>query len=166
MQEISSNTFIPPYPLKTAVLFMTFNRPDTTKQVFEAIRKAEPPRFYVAADGPRADKAGEREKCERGRRITTQVDWDCEVRALFREKNLGCRAGVSSAIDWFFENEEEGIILEDDCLPSLSFLWFCEELLERYRGDMRVWHISGITPGYMMCVDSVNWLYLVSTKSN
>ena len=143
MQEISSNTFIPPHPLKTAVLFLVFNRPDTTRQVFEAIRKAEPPRLYIAADGPRVEKAGEAEKCEQARRIATQVDWECEVKTLFREKNLGCRVAVSSAIDWFFENEEEGIILEDDCLPSQSFFWFCEELLERYRDDRRIMMISG-----------------------
>jgi len=147
MQEISSNTFTPPHPLKTAVLFLIFNRPDTTEQVFEAIRKAKPPRLYVAADGPRPDKSGEREKCEQVRRIATQVDWDCEIKTLFRDENLGCGKAVSSAITWFFENEEEGIILEDDCLPSQSFFWFCEELLERYRGDMRVMMISGNNKG-------------------
>ena len=146
MQEISSNTFIPPHPLKTAVLFLVFNRPDTTKQVFKAIRQAKPPRLYVAADGPRADKSGEAEKVEQVRRIATQVDWECEVKTLFRDKNLGCGKGVSRAITWFFENEEEGIILEDDCLPSQSFFWFCEELLERYRGDERVMHIGGCNP--------------------
>ena len=130
-------------PLTTPVLFLVFNRPDMTRQVFEAIRQAKPPRLYVGADGPRADKAGEAEKVEQVRRIATQVDWDCEVKNLFREKNLGCRVAVSSAIDWFFKNEEEGIILEDDCLPSQSFFWFCEELLERYRGDMGIMAVSG-----------------------
>ena len=143
MQEILSKKFTPPHLLKTAVLFMVFNRPDTTNQVFEAIRQAKPPRLYVAADGPRADKPGEQGKCEDVRRIATNVDWDCEVKTLFRGKNLGCRKGVSTAIDWFFKNEEEGIILEDDCLPSQSFFWFCEELLEMYKNDMRVWHIAG-----------------------
>ena len=141
--EITTANFTPPHPLKTAVLFLIFNRPDTTKQVFEAIRKAKPPRLYVAADGPRADKPGEAEKVEQVREIAMQVDCDCEVKTLFREENLGCGKAVSSAITWFFENEEEGIILEDDCLPSQSFFWFCEELLERYRGDMRIWHIGG-----------------------
>ena len=141
--QITTANFTPPHPLRTAVLFLVFNRPDTTKQVFEAIRQAKPPKLYVAADGQREDKPGEGEKCEQVRRIATQVEWDCEVKTLFREKNLGCRVGVSSAIDWFFENVEEGIILEDDCLPSLSFFWFCEELLERYRGDMRIMAVSG-----------------------
>jgi hypothetical protein len=143
ISQITTANFTPPHPLKTAVLFLIFNRPDTTKQVFEAIRKAKPPRLYVAADGPRAEKAGEAEKVEQVRRIATQVDWNCEIKTLFRDKNLGCRVGVSSAIDWFFENEEEGIILEDDCLPNQSFFWFCDELLERYRDDTRVMQICG-----------------------
>lgn len=143
VKDISLNTFTPTHPLKTAVLFLIFNRPDITKQVFEAIRKAQPPRLYVAADGPRAEKAGEAEKVEQVRRIATQVGWDCWVKTLVREKNLGCRVAVSSAIDWFFENEEEGIILEDDCLPSQSFFWFCQELLERYRNDERIMAVSG-----------------------
>jgi hypothetical protein len=143
VQEISSNTFTPPHPLKTAVLFLVFNRPDTTKQVFEAIRKARPPRFYVAADGPKADKAGEAEKVKQVRRIATQVDWDCEVKTLFRDKNLGCKYGVGSGIDWFFENEEMGIILEDDTLPHPDFFGFCQNLLNYYYDDERVWIITG-----------------------
>jgi hypothetical protein len=75
--------------------------------------------------------------------ILDGIDWDCEVKTLFREKNLGCRVAVSSAIDWFFENEEEGIILEDDCLPHPDFFRFCQELLDYYRDDERVMHIGG-----------------------
>jgi hypothetical protein len=129
--------------LKTPVLFLIFNRPDTTQRVFDAIRHAQPSRLFVAADGPREDRIGEAEKCEQVRSILTKVDWDCEVVTLFREKNLGCRKAVSSAIDWFFENVEEGIILEDDCLPSQSFFGYCQELLEYYRTDTRVMQICG-----------------------
>jgi ubiquinone/menaquinone biosynthesis C-methylase UbiE len=146
MSQITTANFIPPHLLKTAVLFIVFNRPDTTKELFEAIRKAKPPRLYVAADGPRADKHGEAEKVEQVRRIATQVDWDCEVKTLFRDKNLGCKYAVSGSVDWFFENEEEGIILEDDCLPSQSFFWFCEELLERYREHDKIMQICGFNP--------------------
>ena len=141
---MSEVKFIPPHPLKTSVLFLIFNRPDVTKRVFEAIRQAKPPRLYVAADGPRKDKEGEAEVVQKVRKLVMDnIDWDCEVKTLFREKNLGCKYAVSGAIDWFFENEEMGIILEDDCLPSQSFFWFCEELLERYKDDLRIWHISG-----------------------
>lgn len=137
-------TFSPPHPLKTAVLFLVFNRPDTTKRVFEAIRIAKPPRLYIAADGPREYKPGEKEKVQLVRDyVINNIDWNCEVKTLFREKNLGCKYAVSSAITWFFENEEMGIILEDDCLPSQSFFWFCEVLLDKYNNDLRIWHISG-----------------------
>lgn len=142
----STLDFTPPHPLNTAVLFLVFNRLDTTKQVFEAIRQAKPPRLYIAADGAREAKEGETEKVNAVREyIISNIDWECEVKTLFREQNYGCKMAVSGAIDWFFENEEMGIILEDDCLPSQSFFWFCEELLERYKDDMRVWHISGAT---------------------
>jgi hypothetical protein len=137
------NGFTPPEPLATPVLFLIFNRPETTARVFEAIRQARPPRLYVAADGAREGREGEAERTSEVRRIATAVDWPCEVRTLFRDRNLGCRDAVSGAITWFFENEEEGIILEDDCLPAQSFFLFCEAMLERYRDDMRIGQVSG-----------------------
>lgn len=129
--------------MKTAILFLVFNRPDTTSRVFEAIRRAKPPRLYVAADGPRSGRAGEQQRCDAVRRIGTSVDWPCELVTRFRESNLGCKRAVSSAISWFFEHEEEGIVLEDDCLPDPTFFSFCDQLLERYRDDKRVMCISG-----------------------
>ena len=132
--------------MNTPVLFLVFNRPDTTIQVFQKIREAEPLRLYVAADGPRKDREGEAEKCKQVRHIATNVDWDCEVKTLFRDENLGCKMAVSGGIDWFFEKEEMGIILEDDCLPSKTFFRFCEELLIKYRQDTRIWHIGGTNP--------------------
>jgi hypothetical protein len=135
--------FIPPALLVTPVLFLIFNRPDTTQKVFNVIRQAKPKQLFIAADGSRPDREGEIEKCQKARQIATSVDWDCEVKTLFRDKNLGCKVAASSAIDWFFENIEEGIILEDDCLPSQSFFWFCRELLKYYRNDTRIMMISG-----------------------
>ena len=130
-------------PLNTAVLFLVFNRPDTTKQVFDSIRQAKPPRLYVAADGPRANRENEIDIVSQVRDIATDVDWPCDLKTLFQEKNLGCKRAVSSAINWFFEQEEQGIILEDDCLPSQSFYWYCETLLNRYKYDNRIFLISG-----------------------
>jgi hypothetical protein len=141
---IEDSKFIPPSPLKTPVLFLIFNRLETTKKVFEEIRKAKPPKLYIASDGPREYKVGELEKVKAVRDyVLNNIDWNCEIKTLFREKNLGCGRAVSEAITWFFENEEMGIILEDDCLPSQSFFWFCEEILKRYKDDMRIWHIGG-----------------------
>jgi hypothetical protein len=132
--------------LNTAVLFLVFNRPDTTSQVFEAIRKARPPKLYVAADGPRLDREGELEKCAQVREIATAIDWPCELHTLFRDLNQGCKIAVSTAITWFFEHEEQGIILEDDCLPSQSFFLFCQEMLSHFKNDTRVWHVAGVYP--------------------
>lgn len=124
------------------ILFLVFNRPDTTTRVMEAIRAARPPRLYVAADAPR-DRPGEAEKSEEARRIATAVDWPCEVNTLFRGSNLGCRRAVSEGVTWFFENEPEGIVLEDDCVPSASFFAFCAELLHRFRDDEQIMCITG-----------------------
>ena len=129
--------------MRSPVLFLVFNRPQTTAKVFEQIRSAKPPKLYIAADGPREGREGELESCQRARDIATQVDWPCEVKTLFQEHNLGCKVGVSSGISWFFEQEPEGIILEDDVLPVPSFFSYCDELLEKYRTDERVGMISG-----------------------
>jgi hypothetical protein len=128
--------------MKSPVLVLIFNRPDKTALVMDAIRAAAPPRLYVAADGPR-DRPGEAERCKEARGIATLVDWPCEVHTLFRDRNLGCGVAVSNAISWFFEHEEEGIVLEDDCVPSSSFFPYCAELLERYRSDTRIMCVSG-----------------------
>lgn len=136
------------HQLNTAVLFLVFNRLDTTKQVFEAIKEAKPPRLYIAADGARTDKEGEAEKVTAVRDFIMQnIDWECDVETLFRGENLGCKYAVSGAIDWFFDNEEMGIILEDDCLPSQSFFWYCEELLNRYKDDESIYLVSGDSRG-------------------
>jgi len=136
--------FIPPHPLNTAVLFIIFNRLDTAEQVFDAIRQARPPRLYIAGDGPREEKAGEELKVQAVRdHVLNNIDWDCEVHTLLQDHNLGCKYGVSGAINWFFENEEQGIILEDDCLPRQSFFWFCEKMLIDYKYDNRIMMIAG-----------------------
>jgi hypothetical protein len=129
--------------MKTAVLFLIFNRPDTTEKVFAAIRNARPAKLYVAADGTREGRPGEADQCRATREIATAIDWECELHTLFRDRNLGCRDAVSSAISWFFQQEDEGIILEDDCLPHPSFFPFCELMLDRYRDDERVMMIGG-----------------------
>lgn len=131
------------WQLKTPVAFIIFNRPDTTERVFAEIAKARPPKLLVIADGPRTNRPGEAEKCAATRAILEKVDWDCEVLTNFSEVNLGCKRRVSSGIDWVFEQVEQAIILEDDCLPDPTFFRFCQEMLERYCHDQRVGMISG-----------------------
>ena len=129
--------------LETPILLIIFNRPETTKQVFEAIRKQQPKYLYVAADGPRPDRPDDVEKCEAVRNII-KVDWECELHTLFRTENRGCGFGPAEAITWFFENVEQGIILEDDVVPHSSFFDYCQQLLNLYKDDERVAMISGI----------------------
>ena len=129
--------------VKTPVAFLIFNRPDTTEQVFAAIRRARPPMLLVVADGPRADCSGEAAQCAAARAVIAQVDWPCKVLKNYSDVNLGCKQRIASGLDWVFREVEEAIILEDDCLPHPDFFPFCEKLLERYRDDERVMMIGG-----------------------
>lgn len=132
-----------PAQFETPILFLIFNRPDTTQVVFDQIKKVNPKYLFVAADGPRESVFGEKEKCEETRNIIKNVNGNCEIKTLFRDKNLGCGLAVSSAITWFFEQVSEGIILEDDCYPDLSFFPYCRELLIKYRDTEKVKLIGG-----------------------
>lgn len=137
----------PPPPaaeLAVPVLLIVFNRPHLTRRVLAAVRAARPARLYVAADGPRPDRAPDPALCAATRALVLAgIDWPCAVQTWFRTENLGCGQGPAAAIGWLFEQESEGIILEDDCLPTPGFFRFCAELLARYRHDRRVMHISG-----------------------
>jgi hypothetical protein len=127
------------------VLFIVFNRVETSQSVFSEIRKFKPKKLFISADGPRSSHEFEIEKCLEVRRLVTQIDWDCELYTLFREVNVGCGSAVSSAINWFFKHVDEGIILEDDCLPSDQFFKFCSLALEKYRHRDDVMHIGGVS---------------------
>ncbi|MDT8317002.1 MAG: glycosyltransferase family 2 protein [bacterium] len=129
--------------LTTPVAFIIFNRPETTKKVFETIRVASPSKLLVIADGPRLDKTGEAQRCEDARKIIEGVDWDCEILKNYSDTNMGCKKRVSSGLDWVFKNVGEAIILEDDCVPHPTFFRYCEEMLVKYRHDERVMSISG-----------------------
>lgn len=121
--------------LNTPVLFLIFNRPDTTDRVFDAIRKAQPKQLFVAADGPRFGNVTDVELCNSTKQIIDKVDWQCEVKTLYRTTNLGCGKAVSEAITWFFNQVEYGIVLEDDCLPESTFFQFCETMLIKFKDD-------------------------------
>jgi len=124
------------------ILFLIFNRPDTTQKVFDVIKDIKPKYLFVAGDGPR-DNYYEKKQVERTRDVINQINWKCEIKTYFRNENLGCKLAVSSAIDWFFENVEMGIILEDDCLPHPSFFPYCKELLINYKDEEKIMQISG-----------------------
>ena len=126
------------------VLFVFFNRKNTACESFKRIRNAKPAKLYLAQDGARKDKCGEDIIVKETREaILSMIDWDCEVKTQFREENLGCGIGPATAITWFFDNVEQGIILEDDCIPDPSFFPYVQELLYRYKDDTRVMEICG-----------------------
>jgi hypothetical protein len=129
--------------MHTPVALIIFNRPDLTEQVFAAIARARPPKLLLIADGPRADRPDDGEKCAATRAVVERIDWDCDVLRNYSEVNLGCGRREASGMIWIFEQVEEAIVLEDDTLPDPSFFPFCEALLEKYRDDERVMHISG-----------------------
>jgi len=130
------------FQLTTPVVFIIFNRPDKTQEVFNKIREARPSKLLVIADGPRAGRRDDREECAATRVIIESVDWDCEVIQNYSETNLGCGKRIASGLDWVFNIVEEAIILEDDCLPHPTFFRYCQETLERYRDDGRIMAIG------------------------
>lgn len=125
------------------ILFIIFNRPETTAQVLEAIRAAQPSRLYVAIDGPRPRNLDDVKNITACKTVIESIDWACQLQLLENEKNKGCKEAVRSALDWFFENEPEGIILEDDCLPHPTFFDYCAHHLEQHRGDPSIATLSG-----------------------
>ena len=126
------------------VLIIVFNRSWNAVKVAEALQKICPRRLFLAADGPRPDRPGEEKLCTEAREaVLNAVTWECEVQTRFQTTNLGCGKHMTAAIDWFFENVEEGIILEDDCIPSPEFFRFTAELLKRFRNEEKVMMLSG-----------------------
>ncbi len=146
--------------LATPVVLLIFNRPDTTTKVFAEVAMAKPRQLFVVADGPRPDHPDDAKLCEATRAIIDQVDWDCEVSLNYADHNLGLRRRVASGLNWTFDQVEQAIILEDDCVPHPDFFDFCTGMLEWYRNDERVMMISGMNyladkyvagQGYFFC---------------
>lgn len=129
---------------KTPVLFLIFNRPEISQEVFKVIAEVKPEQLFIAADGPRLNNQEDILLCQKTREaILKLVDWPCELKTLFREKNLGCGLAVSQGISWFFSHVEAGIILEDDCLPNQDFFLFCQKMIQKYNNYPNIGMISG-----------------------
>jgi hypothetical protein len=129
--------------LKTPVVLIIFNRPDTTAKVFAEIARQKPQTLLVIADGPRAGHHDDAASCAAARAVVEKVDWPCTLLVNYSAINLGCKLRVSSGLDWVFGQVEEAVILEDDCLPHPDFFRFCTEMLERFRNDDRVAMVAG-----------------------
>lgn len=131
------------YRCEMPVLLLFFNRPQHAETVLDRVRLVQPARLYVHCDGPRAGVDGEAAQVAAVRGLLDKIDWPCAVKTLFRDQNMGLRAGVYDALNWFFDQEEMGIVLEDDCLPDVSFFPFCEAMLQQYQHEAKVMHIAG-----------------------
>jgi hypothetical protein len=129
------------------VVLIAFNRPRVTARVLDALREVKPSRLFVIADGPRPGNREDVERCARVRTLIEGIDWDCRVEKRYAESNLGLEANVELGLDWVFSQVDRAIVFEDDCIPDPSFFDYCEELLERYADDERVWLIAGDKKG-------------------
>ncbi len=130
-------------PADVPVLLIPFRRPDKIKRLIEALAKVQPKHVFILGDGPRPNNPEEALLCAEARRIATDIPWPCTIHTHFKEKNVGLTPNIVEGIDWFFSHVEMGIIFEDDCIPDPTFFTFCAELLERYKDDPRIMHISG-----------------------
>lgn len=130
--------------METPVALIVFNRPELTLQVISVLRRIEPKHLLIIADGPRSNVESDLKRCQAVRQlIDEKIDWNCRVDKNYSDINLGCKRRPETGIDWVFEQVEQAIILEDDCLPDESFFPYCESLLHKYRNDERVMMISG-----------------------
>ena len=138
---MTNETNLPPYEVDVAVLILFFNRPEQLSKVFEQVRKARPSRLFLYQDGPR----GERDMpgIEACRKIVEQIDWQCEVKRNYQERNYGCDPSGFLSHKWAFSNADKCIVLEDDCVPSVTFFRFCKDMLDRYENDTRICMIAG-----------------------
>jgi hypothetical protein len=125
------------------ILFILFNRPQHARRVLERLRQVRPTQLYVTIDGPRIGNNSDKQGVQDCIALLDEIDWPCTVTKLIRDQNLGCKNAVSQGITWFFDQVEAGIILEDDCLPDITFFDYCRVILEKYADEPKVMHISG-----------------------
>lgn len=132
---------LPDFQDRVPILIIGFNRPEMTGRVVDALREHAPSRVFLALDGPRDNEQSLVNEVEKT--VRDRCDWGAQLKIHRNPENLGCRRAVVTALNWFFSEVEEGIILEDDCVPGSDFLPFCEEMLELYRDSPKVFHIAG-----------------------
>ena len=151
--------------VKTPVLFETFARPDYALQVWDAIKTSKPRSLYFYSNKARSDKPDEIKRNEEIRSFVKEIDWDCDLHTWFREEYVDVYTSLKGAVDWVAKNEEAWIVLEEDVLPTTAFFSFCDQMIEYYKDDLRVWNVSGdnflnINPGgYDYIFSHYHWMY-------
>jgi len=151
--------------VKTPVLFETFARPDYARQVWAAIKASKPRKLYFYSNKARAEKPEEVKNNEEIRSWAKEIDWECDLHTWFRDEYVDVYTSLRGAVDWVCENEEEWIALEEDVVPTPAFFSFCDQMIEYYRNDKRVWYVSGdnifnLNPsGYDYIFTHYHWMY-------
>lgn len=127
---------------KTPILILAFNRPDMVRKLLKKVQEWQPDSLWVVVDGPRNES--EADLVDQVKLCFDEIDWCSDMHTNYASENMGCHRRVSSGLDWFFLHNSQGIILEDDCIPLISFFSYCEELLKRYKNEEKITAIEGV----------------------
>jgi hypothetical protein len=127
----------------TPIVLFIFNRPKNTFLIISILRNISPQKLFIIADGPRPNNESDVLLCEQTRKVIDGIDWPCEIIKKYANSNIGCRNSIPQGLDFVFQQVESCVILEDDCIPQLSFFQFCEELLHIYKDNKSIMTISG-----------------------
>lgn len=142
--------------MSAALVIVFFNRVEPLRRLVARLSELRPPKVYLISDGPRDGRSGEWEKVMQCREVMTKLPWDCEIKKSFAERNMGCRARVTSGLDWVFEQEDRAIILEDDCIPEPEFFPWVENMLERYKDNEKILSVGGTNLRPQLCEQDVD----------
>lgn len=126
----------------TPVVIFIYKRFDTLPRIFEQIRHYRPRKLYILSDGPKKNE--DKQQVQYTRELALKlIDWDCEIIKRFHDENVGVYQNIGMGATWVFKYEERAIFLEDDSLPASTFFKYCDELLDRYENNEKIFWICG-----------------------
>ena len=128
--------------MDTPVAIIFYNRPGHLQLLLNVLATVRPTRLFAICDGPKNEEAAE--QVAACRQLIDEIGWPCTVVKNYAASNMGLRGRFDSGLDWFFDLNESGIVLEDDVLPDPSFFAFTSTMLERYKDDSRVMQVGGL----------------------
>jgi hypothetical protein len=128
---------------KTPLLVLAYNRPEKMRRLLDNLSAIRPATVMVVVDGPRPGDECDRAKVLAVQELVQTIDWTNDVETLFRPANVGLRASVADAVTWAIARYGETMVIEDDALPGRDYLPYSIAMLERFRNDDHVAHISG-----------------------
>lgn len=128
--------------VKTPILFEAYVRIDNARQVWEVFKEIKPEKFYFYSNKPSQNRPDQIKNNDEIRSWIKEIDWSCELHTFFRDEYVDQYTSLKSSKDWFFKNEEYGIIFEDDCVASLALFDFHEKMLKKFKDEKRIWFIG------------------------